>query len=216
MHILKEDLSKKEDFKGYKVILYILIILFGLVLISSTLDKNLLNTSIAIAGIVLAFVLNWVSNKFNTFFMDIFLSIANIFLFISMYLGSIKGFYGLFPWWDVLAHVLSGVIFSLLGFILLFRLHKGLDLSDKGQLFLAVLFSMSFGIAAGVFWEIYEFSMNIFFGLNMQSGGLLDTMKDLISDTIGAAFTSIAVGIYIKRQLSQRNTKKTQSKSFRD
>lgn len=215
MYKLKQDLRKEEEFQGYKIILYSLIILFGLVLISSLLDKHFLNASISIVGIVMVFALSWISNKFNTFFMDIFISIANIFLFVSMYLGSIKSFYGIFPWWDVLAHVLSGVVFSLLGFILLFRLHEDLDLSNKGQLFLAVLFSMSFAIAAGVFWEIYEFSMNIFFGLNMQSGGLLDTMKDLISDTVGAVFTSVAFGIYIKSQLSERDSNKTQSESIK-
>lgn len=204
MDKLKESLEKEKEFKSYTIIFYILIILFASVCIRSISENNFLNTTISIAGIIIVFALHWISNRYNEYFLDAFISFVNVFLFIAMYLGSIKGFYGLFWWWDVVAHVLSGVIFSLLGFILLFRFHENIDLNNRGEVFLAILFSMSFGIAVGVFWEIYEFSMGIFFGLNMQSGGLLDTMKDLISDTVGAVFTSIVVGIYIKKKLTRR------------
>lgn len=204
MDKLKESLEKEKEFKSYTIIFYILIILFASVCIRSISENNFLNTTISIAGIIIVFALHWISNRYNEYFLDAFISFVNVFLFIAMYLGSIKGFYGLFWWWDVVAHVLSGVIFSLLGFILLFRFHENIDLNNRGEIFLAILFSMSFGIAVGVFWEIYEFSMGIFFGLNMQSGGLLDTMKDLISDTVGAVFTSIVVGIYIKKKLTRR------------
>lgn len=35
-------------------------------------------------------------------------------------------------------------------------------------------------------WEIFEFAMDSFFGLNLQKSGLVDTMWDLIVDTLGA------------------------------
>lgn len=73
-------------------------------------------------------------------------------------------------------------------------------------MFLTVLFSISFAIAAGVFWEIYEFTMDILFDLHMQGGGLFDTMKDLISNTIGAILTSIGFGAYLRYKLKQENS----------
>lgn len=123
-----------------------------------------------------------------------------------MYLGSIKRFYPLFWWWDILAHTLSGVVFSLLGFIIIFKCYDNLDLNNKREMFLTVLFSISFAIAAGVFWEIYEFTMDILFDLHMQGGGLFDTMKDLISNTIGAILTSIGFGAYLRYKLKQENS----------
>ena len=134
-----------------------------------------------------------------------------------MYLGSIKGFYGLFWWWDVVAHTLSGVILSLLGFIIIFILDQDIDFTDSRKLILSILFSASLGIAGGAIWEIYEFSAGIFLGLNMQSGGLLDTMKDIISDTVGAIFTSVGFGVYIKIQLAEeKDSTRQETKPLKD
>lgn len=202
MDELRQDLNKEEKFITGTLIAYLLLIIFLLVAIRSFIQGHFLNISISIAGIIFVLVLKWLSRKLNKFFIDIFISMINVFLFISMYLGSIKGFYGLFPWWDVIAHALSGIILSLLGFILVFVFDKDIDLHDRGKFFLTIVFSMALGIAGGAIWEIYEFSMGVFFNLNMQSGGLLDTMKDIISDTVGAIFASVSFGIYIKVKLA--------------
>ena len=56
----------------------------------------------------------------------------------------------------------------------------------------------------GVFWEIIEFSCDRLFGLNMQKfrlpteDGLVDTMIDLIVDSIGAFTVSFIGYLYIK------------------
>jgi hypothetical protein len=51
---------------------------------------------------------------------------------------------------------------------------------------------MAFGLAVtvGACWEIFEFLMDQWFGLNMQKSGLQDTMEDLIVDVIGAGFAA--------------------------
>ena len=60
------------------------------------------------------------------------------------------------------------------------------------------LFSFSLAAAVGGVWEIFEFSMDQFFGLNMQKSGLLDTMADLIVNDIGAFIASTIAYIYLK------------------
>ena len=60
------------------------------------------------------------------------------------------------------------------------------------------LFSFSFAIAIGVVWEIFEFFMDISFGLNMQKSGLIDTMGDLIVDSLGALLAS-GIGYFYLR-----------------
>ena len=214
---LREHFTKEKEFKAERVIAYLLILLFVLVGVRSFLENNSLNVVISVIGIIFVLGLDWLSKKINKYFISIFISLINIFLFIAMYLGSIKGFYGIFWWWDVVAHTLSGVILSLLGFIIIFILDQDIDFTDNRKLILSILFSASLGIAGGAIWEIYEFSAGIFLGLNMQSGGLLDTMKDIISDTVGAIFTSVGFGVYIKIQLAEeKDSTRQETKPLKD
>ncbi len=57
--------------------------------------------------------------------------------------------------------------------------------------------AVAFGLI-GAIWEIFEFSMDQFFGLNMQKSGLVDTMFDLIVDCIGAFVGAISGYAYLK------------------
>ena len=217
MDSLRENFAKEKEFKAERVIAYLLILLFVLVGVRSFLENNSLNVVISVIGIIFVLGLDWLSKKINKYFISIFIPLINIFLFIAMYLGSIKGFYGIFWWWDVVAHTLSGVILSLLGFIIIFILDQEIDFTDNRKLILSILFSASLGIAGGAIWEIYEFSAGIFLGLNMQSGGLLDTMKDIISDTVGAIFTSVGFGVYIKIQLAEeKDSTRQETKPLKD
>ena len=58
--------------------------------------------------------------------------------------------------------------------------------------------SFSFAITIGALWEIFEFAMDQVFGLNMQKTGLVDTMWDLIVDTLGAGLGATAGFFYLK------------------
>ena len=74
-----------------------------------------------------------------------------------------------------------------------------------------VLYALSFAIFCGVCWEFYEFTCDGLFGMNLQryasSAGkafvgraaLMDTMGDLIADTIGAGLLCIYAYFNIKR-----------------
>jgi hypothetical protein len=67
----------------------------------------------------------------------------------------------------------------------------------------------------GVVWEFFEFFMDSVFGMDMQKDtilangaidiGLIDTMKDLIVNFLGAAVFSVLGYFYIKRRGEGRN-----------
>jgi len=73
------------------------------------------------------------------------------------------------------------------------------------------LFSFCFAITIGCLWEIFEFVVDIIWGANMQKArgletiygvfdtrlGVIDTMRDLIMDTIGALFVSVIGYLHI-------------------
>jgi hypothetical protein len=68
----------------------------------------------------------------------------------------------------------------------------------KASPFLIAIFSFAFGLAIGALWEIFEYAMDTWFGLNMQKSGLRDTMADLIVDAIGAGVASVTGYIYLR------------------
>jgi hypothetical protein len=113
--------------------------------------------------------------------------LAIVFLYSSLFLGELGDFYERIPWWDTLLHTSSGFLMGLLAYILVFVLNKtprsSLNLSPP----FVALFTISFAVATGGIWEIFEYGMDQIFGLNMQKDGLHDTMEDIIVNFIGAS-----------------------------
>ena len=77
------------------------------------------------------------------------------------------------------------------GFLLVHVLneHEEVEIHMKPRF--VALFAFMFAMGMGAVWEIFEFGMDQFFGLNMQKSGLVDTMWDLIVDAVGALVISL-------------------------
>lgn len=134
-----------------------------------------------------------------------------IFLYASIFLGEVHGYYTRFWWWDSVLHFFSGMALGFAGFLILYILYKKEKL--KASPLTIAIFAFCFALALGALWEIFEFGMDSFFGLDMQRSrnlenvygecdtrlGVIDTMVDLILDAIGALIASIAGYFYLKR-----------------
>lgn len=126
-----------------------------------------------------------------------------IFLYCAIYLGEVRNFYYVVPHWDTILHAFSGAMLGAFGFTLV-RIFND---SEKVRVNLSPLFicmfAFCFALSVGALWEIYEFSGDALFGLNMQKfrladgtelvghAALGDTMKDIIIDAIGAFIVSV-------------------------
>jgi hypothetical protein len=136
--------------------------------------------------------------------------VAVLFVFASLFLGEVRGYYERFGWWDMALHSTSGLLLGLLGFMLVYMLNEDehVDLHMRPA-FLA-LFAFFFAVGIGALWEIFEFGMDLYAGTNMQPAtpgdpsGLTDTMHDLIVDTVGAAVVSVAGWRYLARARASR------------
>ena len=82
-----------------------------------------------------------------------------------------------------------------MGFSLVYFLNNAENVNISMSPFFVALFSFCFAIMCGVFWEIFEFSLDQIFGTNTQRSGLVDTMWDLIVDTIGG-FAAALIGYF--------------------
>lgn len=126
-----------------------------------------------------------------------------VFLYCAIYLGEVRNFYYLIPFWDTILHAFSGAMLGALGFSLVSFLNNSELVDIKLSPFFVALFAFCFALAAGAVWEIYEYTFDGLFSLNMQkfaleNGTLLvgrealaDTMEDIIVDAVSALFISV-------------------------
>lgn len=117
--------------------------------------------------------------------------LAVVFVYASLFLGEVHGYYIRFWWWDVVLHIGSGFLLGILGFLLVYVLNELEDVDLHMRPRFVALFAFMFAVGMGALWEIFEFGMDQLFGLNMQKSGLVDTMWDLIVDTAGAAVIAL-------------------------
>lgn len=165
---------------------------------------------IVVLTLVLTFYPNILERRFRVYLPSFIQVIITLFIFAAQYLGEIRNFYERFWWWDIMLHTTSGFILGIIGFMFVYLLNKNYDTNVTLSPIFIALFAFCFAVMIGVLWEVYEFSMDRLVGFNMQKfreagqDGLVDTMLDLIVDSIGAFVVSVLGYLNIKenKQLS--------------
>jgi len=155
--------------------------------------------AIATAGIIImTFLPLMLGRRFAVHIPPEFEVLAVVFMYASLFLGEVHGYYVRFWWWDAILHVGSGFLLGILGFLLVYVLneHDNVDLHMRPRF--VALFAFMFAVGIGALWEIFEFAMDQLFGLTMQKSGLIDTMWDLIVDTVGAAVIALLGWSYLR------------------
>ena len=191
---------------------------------SRTFEGEYLITVItALVSLAITYVPDFVSNK-DIMVMPIGLqALFSVFTFCAMFLGEILNFYERFSWWDTMLHFTSGFMFSVFGYMLFLSFNRNSDIRRQLNPVIIVMFTVCFSITCGAIWEIFEFAGDSLLGMNMQrwqSGipadewgalqnasnlsnpGLVNTMKDIISDTLGSVLS-----IFLILPLAKFNSK---------
>lgn len=137
-------------------------------------------------------------NKFSVKIPHGFEALTILFVFMSLFLGEVQSYYTLYWWWDLVLHSGSAFIMGILGFLLVYVLNEKKEIELNLNRNFVALFAFMFAIGIGALWEVFEFSADQLFGLNMQKSGLVDTMWDLIVNIIGALIISVLGWGYIK------------------
>lgn len=188
----------KKNYKKEIVLANTIRILLILSIIISIKTQNWLNLFIAISTLVLTYLPYMITRKNGIKLPASFQIVILSFIFAAQFLGELRNYYYKFWWWDIMLHTFSGVILGMVGFLLIYILNREEKIELIMSPFFLALFSFTFALCMGALWEIFEFSMDSIFGLNMQKSGLVDTMWDLIVDSIGALVTSINGYFYQK------------------
>jgi len=164
-----------------------------------------------VLGLICIFLPSVIERRLKYNFSNNLILVYVIFLYCAIYLGEVHNFYVTVRNWDTILHAFSGMMLGVLGFTLVDLLNS----SDKVRMQLSPLFvaifAFSFAVSLGVIWEIYEFFTDGVFNVNMQRHisadgiplvgreALLDTMKDLIVDCLGALGIALIGYVFLRR-----------------
>ncbi len=162
-------------------------------------------TAAAVLGILVVTLLPWILRRRFHVALPYELEIAAIvFIFSSLFLGEVHGYYTTYRWWDSLLHASSGLLLGIFGFLLVHAMNESDRIGMNLRAGLVAFFSFLFALGVGTVWEIFEFAMDSLAGTNMQKpmlgdpSGLTDTMWDLILDATGALTISLLGYAYLK------------------
>lgn len=194
MKLIKHKLSLKNF---HLVITNIVRLLVLIAMINFIINQNWLMLFVGALTIFLTFLPSLMQEKYQVILPIEFEILIILFIYASIVLGNIQKYYLKFPWWDLLIHATSGVALGFVGFLILYILYKGNKLEAKP--ITIAIFSFSFALAIGTLWEIFEFAMDSLLGTNMLRSGLVDTMWDLIVNSIGALLASSLGYLYLKK-----------------
>jgi hypothetical protein len=155
------------------------------------------NFNVFLIGFILAFTI--IPHVIWDVYIPVEIEFATVlFLFASIFLGTVHGWYEQLWWWDLFLHLWSGVLLGILGFLLVYLLNESERVTVSLNPFFVVLFSFSFAVTIGVFWEFIEFGLDQTFGLMSQQNSLVDTMGDLLVDAVGALLVSVTGYMWLK------------------
>ncbi len=141
-----------------------------------------------------------------------FLTMYFVFLYCAVFLGEVRNFYYTVPHWDTVLHAFSGMMLGVLGFSVVLLLNDNRSQNVHLTPAFVALFAFCFAVTLGVIWEIYEFAVDGTLGLNMQKymleshapklgrDALMDTMKDLVVDLLGAGLAAGIGFVLMKRR----------------
>ena len=107
-----------------------------------------------------------------------------LFIFAAEILGEISSFYMRFPYWDTILHTLNGFLCAAVGFSLVDVMNQQKRLLFKMAPSFVSIVSFCFSMTIGAVWEIFEFSMDMIFHLDMQKDTVIRSISTVTLDPL--------------------------------
>ncbi|MCR4593605.1 MAG: hypothetical protein K5761_00950 [Clostridiales bacterium] len=127
----------------------------------------------------------------------------NIFIFVAVVIGSTLNNRTTFHHFDIFTHFVAGFASAWFGYDFANIIFRKRGVLGPGM---SAFTSLTFALSLSVGWEIYEFSMDTIYGLNLQNkeSGITDTMVDFIMCAIGAV-TGMLFITFLRNGIIGRN-----------
>jgi hypothetical protein len=194
--------SANDERSVYLTLTLIIQVIVGAGLIVLVYWRDWENVFLAVLVMLLTLAPAFLGRRYRIVVPPEFQLTAALFVFLSVFLGSITGLYERFWWWDVFLHTSSGFLLGIVGFVALFLLNRTDRIPQGMRPGFLCFFAVIFAMALGVVWEVFEFAVDtVRPAANMQrrETGVVDTMQDLMVDTLGAAVVAMMGLAYLTK-----------------
>ena len=164
----------------------ILRVLVILVMIRTFINGNFESFALCILTLILLVVPAFIETRLRVEIPQTLEITLYLFIFSAEILGEVSDFYTIFPYWDTLLHTLNGFIAAGIGLSLAWLLNANEKITfDLSPLFLAIV-AFCFSMTIGVLWEFFEFSMDYWFGFDMQKDTVIHAFSSVMLDPTGS------------------------------
>lgn len=202
MEGLKNLQNEKDIYKTINFIFCIFYAVWGLVLgIYNIFNSNLYYIMLAFASEFFIFIPPVMYKILKLKPVYKLSLLFNIFCFLAYMIGVAMALYHHLPLYDKFVHMLSGILFGLIGIVLYYILKpvKRIETSDYGHV---TYTTISAALSSAVIWEIWEYISNLIFHTdpqNVLTTGINDTMGDMIACLLGSLILCVSVYFYYRR-----------------
>lgn len=188
------DMERREH-KSSFIVYVVLRALVILMMVLQFFNQNYENVFLCFLTLLLMTVPGLVQVNFKIELPSTLEVIILCFIFAAEIMGEIQEFYIIFPFWDTLLHTLNGFLAAAIGFALVDILNRSKRFTfELSPLFLAIV-AFCFSMTIGVLWEFFEFSMDQFFGLDMQKDTVIHNISSVMLDPNGGNIPTQITGI---------------------
>lgn len=142
--------------------------------------------------LIILFVLNKLYSKNYPIIDKSLFIVGNLFILFSFLLGSCYNLYDKIKIYDDFLHFWSGFITVKIGWNIL----NFLNIQNSSSKIIILILILFFGLGISGLLEIIEYLLDVVFGKDTQSGGLKDTMQDMIDALVGGLIMS---GYYLRK-----------------
>ncbi len=171
----------KEEYKNKnRVVLafYVILSFFVIIcLVREIVSNDIKHCFTCILILILFLIPSIIHSKFKIKFSPVLEIMIYILNFSSLILGEVLAFYIHIKIFDTVLHLLYGFVMSSIGFSLIDILNKKQrhNLTNK----FIILFCIYYGVTTGVMWEVFEYSMDKIFKVDMQKDTIVTEISSV-------------------------------------
>lgn len=184
MNKLKDTIEKRK-FSRLSLVYLLLRLSVIFVIIDQIRSRDYENIFLCVLTLILFTIPSFIEKRIHIDIPDTLEVIMLLFIFSAEILGEINSYYLIFPYWDTTLHTLNGFLAAAIGLSLIDILNK----NDKFAITLSPVFvalvAFCFSMTIGVVWELFEFSMDKFFGFDMQKDTYIQAVNSVLLNKQG-------------------------------
>jgi hypothetical protein len=172
--------------KRMAVLYLVLRVLVVVTMILQIFNQQYENVYLCVLTLVLLMIPPFIEVNFRIDIPDTLEVVILFFIIAAEILGEIQQFYIRFSNWDTILHTINGFLAAAIGFSLVDLLNRNDRFKfELSPVFLAIV-SFCFSMTIGVLWEFFEWSMDWFFGLDMQKDTIIRSLSSMMLVTDGS------------------------------